>query len=65
MSLYKQMVFSVPITTGFEVNLDGGGCSELHVKASNEEEQEAFSVWHQLIWGDMHHSNILCVVAVQ
>ncbi len=42
-------IFSVPTTTRLEVKLDGEKGKVLHVEASSNKEQEADSLWHQLV----------------
>lgn len=58
-------IFRVPTTTGLEVKFDGEKGKVLHVKANNDEEQEANSPRHQLIWGEVNHTTILCTLAAQ
>jgi len=58
-------IFSVPTTTGLEVKLDGEKGKVLNVKASTDEEQEAYSLWHQLDWGEVNQDIILCTLAAQ
>lgn len=63
--LICDQIFNVSVTTGLEDRLSRDDCEVSHAKARNDEEQEAVSLWHQLVWGDVHHNNILYILDAQ